>query len=66
MAAIQEYRTRICFQSRNEVVQERKELLRNINDDAFFSYQILACGYQDYFFEETDKRPRNFQIDVVC
>ena len=24
------------FLSRNEVVQERKELFRNINDDAFF------------------------------
>lgn len=36
MAAIQEYCTRICFLSRNGVVRERKELFRNINDDAFF------------------------------
>ena len=28
--------TYLFFLSRNEVVQERKELFRNINDDTFF------------------------------
>ena len=62
MAAIQEYCTRICFLSRNGVVQERKELFRNINDDAFFPYQILACGYQDDFLEETKNRQETREL----
>ena len=68
MAAIQEYCTRICFLSRNGVVQERKELFRNINDDAFFLIKSWPADIKMIFWRKpkTDRRPRNFQIDVVC
>ena len=49
MAAIQEYRTRI-FLSRNEVVQERKELFRNINDDAFFPIKSWPADMKMIFW----------------
>ena len=70
MAAIQEYRTRICFffLSKNRVVQERKELFRNINDDAFFLIKSWPAVIKMISRKKpkTDRRPRNFQIDVVC
>ena len=52
MAALNEYRTRIRLLSRTEVVNERKELFKVINGDAFFPLKSWPDGIRLTFWKK--------------
>ena len=60
MAALKMYREEIRPLSKKEVSDRRRELLKDLNGNAFFFVEAVAQRNASYFLEEAHGRQGNF------